>query len=127
MPMVTSRARTTRRRLVGSMRAAATGSSAARRRWSAAVSGSASSSARTAGIAGRDLQAVDRGPQVEAGSAHQHGPPAARGDVGQRGGQVVLEPRDRVVLVGVDHVDEVVADLGLLGGDGLAVPMSMPR
>ena len=49
LPKVTSRARTTRRRLVGSIRAAATGSSALRRRCRAAVSGSASSSARTSG------------------------------------------------------------------------------
>ena len=49
LPSVTSRARTTRRRLVGSIRAAATGSSDAKRRCSAAASASASSAARTSG------------------------------------------------------------------------------
>src|SRR5581483_9202486 len=82
-PIVTSRARVTRRRLVGSMRVAPSGSRWARRAWSASSVAGVElglEGGGDAGKAGRDAEVVHHGTEVEAGAADQQGMVAPLGD-----------------------------------------------
>ena len=115
LPRVTSSARSTRRRLVGSIRAAATGSSAVSRAYSTARSGSLVELAPDLREATRDLEVVDDGLQVQTGAADQERPPAPPLQVGEHGLGRLHEPGHREVLVGIDEVDQVVGNLGPLG------------
>jgi hypothetical protein len=66
-----------------------------------------------------DLEAVDHRLQVEPGPTHQDGTPGAPGDVGERVGHGSLERVHLERLPRIHQVDDVVADLGLLGRRGL--------
>ena len=123
-PSVTSRARRTRRRLVGSMRLAASGSSTARRPCSSATSTppSASSASRACldlGIATGKAQVVDHGAQVEPGAPDQQGmvTPSGDGIDGGPGGR--LELGNGELLVGIDQIEQMVRHLGPIGPAGL--------
>ena len=83
---------------------------------------SASSSARTREVLGRERERVDDGLHVQAGAADEQRPLAARLDVGDRGARRVLEARDRPVLGRVGDVDQVVRHRGPLGGGRLGGP-----
>ncbi len=70
-------------------------------------------------ILGREGQRIDHRLQVQAGATGEQGAVPALFDLGDGGAGLVLEPRHRPFVVGVGHVDEVVAHRGALGAAGL--------
>ncbi len=70
-------------------------------------------------VLARDVEVVDDGAEVEPRAPDQHRPPAPRRDVGEDGAGVGLEAGHGVVLPRIGHVEQVVDDLGPLGGGGL--------
>jgi hypothetical protein len=73
-----------------------------------------------------DVEAVDQRLHVERRPADQQAAAAPSLQVGQDGLGLALEPGDRAVLPRVEHVDQVVGHLGLLGRGRLGRPEVHP-
>ncbi len=85
-------------------------------------------SRRHLGEPSRHRQLVDDGSEVEPGSPHEQGTPAAPLDVAEHVTRLDLEPAEGELLVGIDEIHEVIRHVGRARPRvGLAVPMSMAR